>query len=506
MVLHNTKDFLVVRRRSLCRAALMFVAAALLLPTLGETQGRLERFKEEIKGELKDVKEDVREDVAYLLGMEAYVYGYPLVMMDVTREVLTAAPAPNAEGTAAPINQLAKMPHYVDPTFKNVVRISLNSLWTTGFVDLEKEPIVLSVPDTQERYYVFSMMNMWTDVFGSVGKRTTGTGPGHFLIAGPHWQGTVPSDIRQTYRSSTRYAWVLGQTQANGPDDFAVVNAMQADYKLTPLSAWGTPYTPPTNVPVDSQVDVKTTPPDQVARMDAGTFFNRLAMAMKDNPPYPEDVDYTLVPLMAALEKLKKLGIEPGKPFDISKIDPAIAHGLEKAVKEVPIKMQEGVPKMHNVNGWITMLNLGRYSTDYDTRAGVAYMGLGANQHEDTVYPTAYVDGDGKPLDSANTYVMHFEKDQLPPTNGTWSVSQYQGNFYVVNVLNRYAIAPWMPLKFNADGSLDLYLQAESPGPEKESNWLPTPPGPFNLTLRNYFPKEAAYDGSYKVPPVKKVT
>ena len=132
-------------------------------------------------------------------------------------------------------------------------------------------------------------------------------------------------------------------------------------------------------------------------------------------------------------------------------------------------------------------------------------MGLGADMREDTVYPTAYVDGDGNPFDSANKYVMRFEKDQLPPTNGTWSVSQYQGNFYVVNVLNRYAIAPWMPLKFNADGSLDIYLQAESPGLEKESNWLPTPPGSFNLTLRNYFPKEAAYDGSYKVPPVKKV-
>jgi hypothetical protein len=465
----------------------------------------LERFKEGLKGELKALQEDVREEVAYLLGMEAYIYGYPLVMMDVTREVLTAAPAPNAEGTAAPINQLAKMPHYVDPTFKNVVRISLNSLWTTGFVDLAKEPIVLSVPDTRERYYVFSMMNMWTDVFGSVGKRTTGKGPGHFLIAGPHWQGTAPSDIKQTFRSSTRYAWLLGQTQANGPDDFAAVNAMQADYKLTPLSAWGKPYTPPTNVPVDSKVDRKTTPPDQVARMDAGTFFNRLAMAMQDNPPYPEDADYTLVSLMAALEKLKKLGIEPGKPFDISTVDPAIARGLAKAVKEVPLKMQEGVPKMHNVNGWITMLTLGRYGTDYNTRAGVAYMGLGANQREDTVYPTAYMDGDGQPLDSANKYVLRFEKDQLPPTDATWSVSQYQGNFYVVNSLNRYAIAPWMPLKFNADGSLDIYLQAESPGSEKESNWLPTPPGPFNLTLRNYFPKAAAYDGSYKVPPVKKV-
>lgn len=268
----------------------------------------------------------VYEGEAYIRGMESWVYGYPLVMMDVTRDVLTAAPAPNDEGTAAPINQLAKMPHYVSPDFKNVVRISLNSLWTTGWVDLEQEPIVLSVPDTKDRYYVFSMMNMWTDVFGSVGKRTTGTGPGAFLIVGPKWQGTAPADIKQTFRSPTRYAWLLGQTQANGPDDFAAVNAIQAEYKLTPLSAWGKPYTPPASVPVDSRVDLKVTPPDQVARMDAGTFFNRLAMAMKDNPPYAEDGP--------ALEKLKTLGIEPGKPFDISKVDPKTAEGLNKAVKE----------------------------------------------------------------------------------------------------------------------------------------------------------------------------
>ena len=438
-----------------------------------------------------------RRGEEYIYGMESYVYGYPLVMMDVTREVLTAAPAPNSEGTAAPINRLAKMPHYVDPDFKNVVRISLNSLWTTGWVDLEKEPIVLSVPDTKDRYYVFSMMNMWTDVFGSVGKRTTGTGPGNFLIVGPNWKGTAPPDIKQTFKSPTRYAWLLGQTQANGPADFAAVNAIEAEYKLTPLSAWGKPYTPPTDVPVDSKVDVKTTPPDQVARMDAGAFFNRLAMAMKDNPPYGEDGP--------ALEKLKKIGVEPGKPFDITKVDPVIAKALERAVKDVQIKMAEGVTKIKNVNGWINMTNLGRYGTDYNTRAGVAYMGLGADMKEDTVYPTTYVDADGNPYDSANKYVMRFEKDQLPPTNGTWSVSQYKGNFYEHNVLNRYAIAPWMPLKSNPDGSLDIYLQAESPGKDKESNWLPTPQGQFNLTLRNYFPKEAAYDGTYKVPPVKKV-
>jgi hypothetical protein len=134
-----------------------------------------------------------------------------MAVMAVTRDVLTAAPTPNSEGTAAPINQLAKMPHYVSPYFTNVVRISLNSLWTTGWLDLDAEPMVLSVPDTAGRYYVFSVMNMWTDVFASIGKRTTTTGPGAFMLAGPKWNGTAPSDIRGVYRSSTRYAWVLGQ-------------------------------------------------------------------------------------------------------------------------------------------------------------------------------------------------------------------------------------------------------------------------------------------------------
>ena len=142
-------------------------------------------------------------------------------------------------------------------------------------------------------------------------------------------------------------------------------------------------------------------------------------------------------------------------------MDPKTAEGLHKAVKEVQIKLAEGIAKIKNENGWINMTNLGRYGTDYNTRAGVAYMGLGADMREDTVYPTAYVDGDGKPFDSANKYVMRFEKGQLPPTHGTWSVSQYKGNFYERNALDRYAIAPWMPLTFNADGSLDIYLQAD---------------------------------------------
>src|SRR5215468_1688718 len=251
------------RRREL--GSLALGAAAALVSTPGAAQGVLERAFGEMSGGLQRLKEDAREELAYVFGMLSYVYGYPLVIMDVTRQVLTAAPSPNSEATAAPINQFAKMPHYVSPDFKNVVRISLNSLWSTAWLDLEQEPIVLSVPDTKDRYYVMSLMEMWTDVIGSAGKRTTGTAPSSFLIVGPKWQGTAPAGIKETYRSSTRYAWVLGQTQANGPDDFAAVNAIQAEYKLIPLSAWGKSYSPPSAVPVDSSVDTKVTPVDQVA-------------------------------------------------------------------------------------------------------------------------------------------------------------------------------------------------------------------------------------------------
>lgn len=493
-------------RRCALGALAFGTAALMMMPRPGSAQALLEsikgdmvRLKSKIEGDITALKEDSRAEVAYLLGLYSYVYGYPIVVMDVTREVLTAAPSPNSEGTAAPVNQLAKMPHFVAPYFTNLVRLSMNSLWTTGWLDLDQEPIVLSVPDTKDRYYVFSVMNMWTDVFGSIGKRTSGTAPGAFLIAGPTWQGTAPAGIKQTCRSSTRYAWLRGQTQANGPDDFAAVNALQAQYKLTPLSAWGKTYTPPTNLPFDRKVNIKLTPSNQVAAMGADTFCKRLASAMKDNPPYAADGQ--------ALEKLKKLGIEPGKDFDISKIDPAIGRGLRRAVKEAPIKLAESITKMKNVNGWIRPPDLGRYGTDYDTRAGMAMAGLGADLQEDTIYAIAFVDGNGKRLDSASKYLLHFDKSHFPPTNATWSVALYQGPNYVPNDLDRYDIAPWMALNYGPDGSLDIYIQASSPGKDKEPNWLPTPAsGDFNIVIRNYWPKQEALDGTYKNPPIKKIS
>ena len=439
----------------------------------------------------------LREGAGYLLGEEEYVYGFPLVMMDVTREVTTAA-AKSGE-YSAPINQFARIRTYVSPDFKNVVRISVNSIWSFGFVDLDQEPMIVSIPDAGDYYLVMQAMNMWTDDFASVGTRTPATKSGDFLIAGPKWSGTAPSDINATYRSSTRYAWVLVQIAAASPADFPVINALQDKLKITPLSAWGKPYEPPAAVPVNPDVDLTATPFDQVRLMTGEMFFRRLARLLKDNPPYPADSEM--------MTKLKLLGIAPGKDFDPAKLDQQVRKGINLAPWNVWKLLAEGPYNMSTVNGWVNITNLGRYGTDYNTRAFVAYAGLGALTSDDAVYPSAFVDGDGHELDAAYKYVIHFPKDQLPASaTNVWSISPYRESFYVPNALNRYGILSSMPLKFNADGSLDVYVQATSPGPERETNWLPIPPsGQFNLTTRIYQPTKAVLDRTYNLPPVNRV-
>jgi hypothetical protein len=228
-------------------------------------------------------------------------------------------------------------------------------------------------------------------------------------------------------------------------------------------------------------------------------FFKRLAKLLKDNPPYAADA--------SMVEKLRLLGVEAGKDFDPGKIDQQVRKGINEAPWNVWKQLAEGPYTMSAVNGWLNFLNLGRYGADYQTRAFIAYAGLGALTSADCVYPSAFVDGNGHALDAAYDYVMHFPKGGLPPSeSGVWSISQYRGNFYVPNALHRYGILSSMPLKYNADGSLDIYIQAKSPGSHKESNWLPTPPsGMFNLTIRSYQPKQAILDGTYELPPVTKV-
>jgi hypothetical protein len=438
-----------------------------------------------------------KEGRAWVYGVEAYVYGFPLMMMDLTKEAATAVPT--AGEFTAPVNQFAVMTHYPDVSFRAVPRTGLDTLFAVAWADLDREPLVLSVPDTGGRYYVIALFDMWSNVFASIGSRSTGTAAQSFLIAGPRWQGTPPADVKQVYRSPTRFVWVNGQMLCNGAAEYDAVNALQKRYKLTPLSAWGQPYTPPAEVPVTPGVDTKTPPAAQVQKMDAAAYFGRLARLLKDNPPAAADA-----PMVA---KLKEIGIVPGQDFDFAALDPGTRHGLQRAMDGFAL-LEKGVKMLKTDNGWIVMpKDMANYGTDYVTRAGIALVGLGAILPVDIQYPTAFDDGDNKPLDAAHRYVLHFDKGQTPPTNVGWSISMYdpQG-YYVPNTINRYNLAAWMPLAYNADGSLDIFIQTEPPGAEKQSNWLPAPAsGPFNLVIRDFWPKEAILDGTYKVPPVKKV-
>jgi hypothetical protein len=439
------------------------------------------------------------EDEARAIGTEAYIYGYPLVTMEMTRRVMTNAAKP--EGTRAPMGQFVNMRKYPDASFKDVTTPNADTLYSSAFLDLTREPYVLSLPDEHDRYFLMPMLSGWTDVFESPGKRTTGTDAQTYVITGPGWKGTVPQGMKQ-YKSPTNMVWVLGRTYSTGtPEDYKQVHALQDQYKLVALSAYGKTYTPPAGK-VDPTVDMKTPVRDQVNRMSAQEFFSTLARLLKENPPAAADA-----PMVA---KLKRLGIERGRDFDWSKADPAVQKGLQGVPKTSQEKMVAAMKSQPKKNGWSYTTETGSYGTDYLQRATIAYFGLGANLPEDAVYPTAAVDANGRPFDGANKYVLHFDKGEMPPVRGFWSLTMYNPQlFFVANPLNRYAISSRDKLKQNPDGSMDIYIQRDSPGKDKESNWLPAPAGQFVLTLRMYWPNEnppSIVDGSWTPPAVKQVT
>jgi hypothetical protein len=441
------------------------------------------------------VADDWREQYAYSVGVQAYIYAGPLLYLTKLRHKWAT------DATSFPYTPLNRFYHFrkiADATYKDGGSPNNDTLYSWGFFDLSKEPVVLAHPDIGQRYFTFEMADMYSNNFGYVGKRTTGSKAGAFLVAGPDWNGEKPNDFREVIRSRTPYALVFGRTFVEGPSDVAAVNKLQDQYRVVPLSLWGkSGVTLPENRDVWAPFDSKADP------LADWKTINR---AMAENLPAAKDKQL--------LEMFATVGIGPGLGESLDKLDVASKRGLARAAADgwamVEGMLAAGVSN-RIVNGWIfpppTLGRQGAVDDDFRGRAVCSIGGIICNDAAEAVYIIAFADADGQKLDGANRYTLRFEKGALPPAEEFWSLTMYDPAHNLVdNPINRYAIRDRSPFKQEADGSTILYLQSTSPGTDKETNWLPTPKqGAFSLALRTYGPGEPIVKQTWQPPTVKKV-
>lgn len=433
------------------------------------------------------------------IAKEAFIYGYPLVLMEVTRRDTSNVKTP--QSFKAPVNQFAHLREFPNADFSAVVRPNLDTLYSSAWLDLTVEPIVLSVPE-MDRFYMMPLLSGWTDVFANPGTRTSGNKAQHFAIVGPFWKGELPKEVERI-NAPTNLVWIVGRTQTDGVQDYDNVRVMQNKYKLMPLSAFGKPgnYIPPEGK-VNPAINSVDSPMDQVAKMDALTYFGLLSELLKKNPPHIED--------WSLLKRISRIGITPAEPFVTNSLSPDTIHYLNKGIKDAYTQMNENYKSSQNFgefqkNGWnIATKNIGTYGINYKDRAITALMGLGANRPEDAVYPDTTVDSKNQKLNASKKYILHFDSDKFPPARAFWSVTMYDmKGFLVKNLINRYSLSSRSQMKYNPDGSLDIYIQNTPPKEELMSNWLPTAQeGLFAVTMRLYWPEESVLDHTWTPPAI----
>jgi len=437
-------------------------------------------------------EEKLTPQVAKELAKEAWVFGLPLVMFE--KQVDYSTHVTKAEETRAPINQFVHYRKFVDASNRSIVGFNVDNLYSLAWFDLKAEPLVLAVPAMGDRYWMMQIVDAWNGVPAAPGSRTlSGDKPYVFLIAGPDWKGTVPEGM-ELLRCPTNLGGIGGRTYCAGADDYAATNALQDQYQLMPLSAWGKPYTPG-EVPLKEGADGKTLVNEQVMALNAGQFLSNLNRLLVTNPPYATDEP--------TLKKLLPLGIAPGAPFSTVGLDADVIAALEEGVgagKAAMAAEMKSLGKM--VNHWGLTYDMGRYGTKHAYRAAWTFVGIGGNVIEDAFYPLALNDADGKPLSGEHKYTLTFKKGAWPPADAFWSMTLYDIEGYLVdNPLDRYAIGDRSGMKPNDDGSLTIHIQADSPGKDKEANWLPAPKaGPFKVALRLYAPQESVLNEDW-VPP-----
>lgn len=438
------------------------------------------------------------KDEAIKKAKAAYIYGLPIVLTDFTRL---------ASGSAN--NVFVHGHKFPDHTSRLVVAPNNDTNYSSAFLDLGDDAVVLTIPDTKERYFVVPLMDAWTNVFASFGKRTTGTHAQTYVITGPHWKGTIPDGLKEV-KSPTDLVWIIGRIQVNSSDDQVnFVSKIQDQFKLTLLSEWGKEAVAPARKATIYTSDLpqlnavkshRLTVVQAVKQTPVEVFFNYLDELLVKNPGSAAD--------SAALKSFADIGIKPGAKFDLNGFDPE----TQAALKNIPDQIYEAFENSpRKATGDFkpqSGAKIGNYKTDYLTRAVVAYKGLGALPPEEATYIGYSEDANNEPLDGKNKYVIHFDSGKLPPARAFWSLTLYDKDRYLTdNPIRRYAIGDRNPLKFNADSSLDIYVQHDDPGKEKEANWLPAPADAFNVTLRIYVPTDnyLADKSSWVNPPLTKI-
>ena len=436
---------------------------------------------------------------AMKIATEAYIYGYPLVTFDMARRQQTNVAAPDAEH--APVGQMIRMRTYPAVDNHCCAAPNADTLYTEAWLDVSKEPWIVGLPDMGNRYYIVPFMSGWSEVIKVASPATTGSRPQTYAITGPAWKGYLPKGVVEV-KSPTAMVWMLGRVYSTGTaEDYAAVHALQDRFTLVPLSAYGKAYVPPAG-PVDPAIDMKTAVRKQVNALDVEQYFTRLAQLMKANPPTAADA-----PMVA---RMARIGLVPGQDFEAARLDFIDRESLKIVPKLAVLEMGLHLKRQKTTNGWLYFTKgVGNFGTNYLTRGMANLLGPGWNRPQDAVYPLSQKDASGDAYNGEkHRYVMRFEKGRLPPTEAFWSVTMYDENFFFVpNPLNRYDLAQRNPLVANSDGSIDLYIQADSPGKDKEANWLPAPRGKFALVMRMYAPRKTApsiLDGSWTPPPVRR--
>jgi hypothetical protein len=427
----------------------------------------------------------IKDEVA-----DSYVFAYPLVLMDVAREAATGT-----DPGQAPLNTLRHAQALPPVGATSPSTPSLDTLDSSGWLDVSGEPVILSLPDSHGRYVDARALDMWTNVIWSTGAQTDtrvgGLKAKTIAFVPKDWQGTLPTNAKRI-EVPTRYVWIDVRVQSNGKHDLTAVRKLQRAIRVAPLSVFNGDTRVASVVARSNPPDMGAsgTPAAQVAALDANDFFNRLAQALPDNPPSPDDPH--------ALNILGNLGVSPGEPVQLpKKASDAIAAGLADGRARVATPPSN----LLMANGWKWFGDsVGNYGPDYALRAYAAFTQLGVGTKDDEVRAMVALDSDGDALNGANRYVIHFEPNRLPPVRGFWSITAYTKDGALGESAPAHvAVGDRNGAHRNRDGSLDVTVSSAR---GKSANWLPAPRADFQLVMRLYAPKPQATDGTWQPPAV----